>query len=76
MAAGVQGNEIEPAGADAISEVHNMLPDARSEEKSAVAELSSECCKSATDAQPEENPRWRGYLPKLTVCLRRFIVTT
>ena len=60
MAAGVQGNEIEPAGADAISEVHNMLPDARSEEKSAVAELSSECCKSATDAQPEEKPAVAG----------------
>ena len=38
VAAGAQGNEIEAAGAEAISEVHNMLPDPHSEEKSAVAE--------------------------------------
>ena len=60
VAAGAQGNEIEAAGAEAISEVHNMLPDAHSEETSAVAELSSEFCKSATDAQPEEKPAVAG----------------
>ena len=61
VAAGAQGNEIEAAGAEAISEVHNMFPDARSEEKSAVAELSSEFCKSARD----------GTSPKVQLVIKR-----
>ena len=61
VAAGAQGNEIEAAGAEAISEVHNMLADPHSEEKSAVAELSSEFCKSARD----------GTSPKVQLVIKR-----
>ena len=61
VAAGAQGNEIEAAGAEAISEVHNMLPDAHSEETSAVAKLSSEFCKSARD----------GTSPKVQLVIKR-----
>ena len=55
-AVGAQGNEIEAAVTEAISEVHNLVTGAHSGDKSAVATLSSEVCKLATSAQPEAKP--------------------
>ena len=52
-----QGEEIELAMIEAISGVPNLVAYAHSEECSAVADTSTEACKLATDAQPEENPR-------------------